>query len=81
MQQGNVMTAVSSDQFAWKDQRLTHIPTGATFELRSKLVFYGSAGDDLADGTRYEREDIFALGTVLLCERRALERLKKGMAR
>ena len=53
------MTKVTKDQYKWDVDKLTHKPTGAKFNRNSAIVNYGNAGDRLANGECYEKEDVF----------------------
>ncbi len=57
--------AVYSNEFEWKDDRLCHAPTGASFrwaypnsDSQDVWMNPGSAGDFLPDGTRYDLGEI-----------------------
>jgi hypothetical protein len=65
------MTEVTRDQFKWDGDWLTHRPTGARFNRRSQFVNPKRAGEDLEDGTCYEREDLVALAEEMIRESRA----------
>jgi hypothetical protein len=67
---------VFSDDFEWRDARLIHKPTGASFSLAypnsdssALSINYGSAGDLLSDGTTYEREDVLRMAQVIFDQR------------
>lgn len=52
------MEPVTKDQFEWEGERLFHRPSGAKFHLRSDVVNYGRAGEDLEDGSTYLPEEV-----------------------
>lgn len=65
------MTNVTVEQFEWVGDRLIHKPTGARFHKNSAIVNYGRAGETLADGNCYEREDIYSVAHQLVLESHA----------
>ena len=64
------MASVTKEQFKWEGERLIHQPTGAKFHLRSDVVNLGAAGDDLPDGTMFLAEEIIAVASDLVRQRR-----------
>jgi hypothetical protein len=65
------MTPVTREQFNWKGEHLIHQPTGAKFHLRSDVVNLGVAGEDLPDGAMFLAEEVVAVASDLVRQRRA----------
>ena len=62
------MTRVTEDQFEWRGKALVHLPTGAKFALGSDFVNFGRAGEVLADGRDFDRDDVLSVAPRLVAK-------------
>jgi hypothetical protein len=69
-----IYVAVSTEQFEFGEDEVTHIPTGARFVAYPEIadphiVNWGKAGDILDNGEEYERGEIMAMALDILRRR------------